>query len=376
MLWLPVVLIYFMDLQIWYSIISAVVGGTIGLFSHLGEIRNISQLRLRFQFFASAMQFNLMPEEKLLSQQATLLRKLRDAIHRLKLRYGLGKPFTKIESSQVDATRFALIWNEIIITFREEDILSDRELELLELPPNCWKIRAKELENESDTSLWLRICKSEYRRCAVIEAYDSIEYLFLMTLKVDKVEFSIVTNIFREIDYYIQESKLKYYATSGIGDNNELIPDSYLTSAVFVNEHIEVRPDHIAAVAPLRSGIPVQQLTADESSLLLDLDNKLREQVIGQEEAVSAISRAMKRCRVGLKDPSRLIATLLFCGPTGVGKTELAKSLAACYFGSERNMIRLDMSEYMERHSVSKLIGSSPGYVGYGEGAFGLPCLT
>ncbi|KAL5066472.1 hypothetical protein RYX36_028209 [Vicia faba] len=214
-----------MDLQIWYSIISAVVGGTIGLFSHLGEIRNISQLRLRFQFFASAMQFNLMPEEKLLSQQATLLRKLRDAIHRLKLRYGLGKPFTKIESSQVDATRFALIWNEIIITFREEDILSDRELELLELPPNCWKIRvirwscfllcnelllaltqAKELENESDTSLWLKICKSEYRRCDVIEAYDSIKYLFLMILKVDKVEFSIVTNIFREIDYYIQEA--------------------------------------------------------------------------------------------------------------------------------------------------------------------------
>ncbi|KAL5096295.1 hypothetical protein RYX36_000622 [Vicia faba] len=89
MLWLPVVLIYFMDLQIWYSIISAVVGGMFGLFSHLGEIRNISQLRFRFQFFASAMQFNLMPEEKLLSQQATLLRKLRDAIHRLKLRYVL-----------------------------------------------------------------------------------------------------------------------------------------------------------------------------------------------------------------------------------------------------------------------------------------------
>ncbi|CAI8598995.1 unnamed protein product [Vicia faba] len=166
----------------------------------------------------------------------------------------------------------------------------------------------------------------------------------------------------------VQESKLKYYATSGIGDSNELILDSYLTSAVFDNERIEVRPDHIAAVASLWSGIPVQQLTADESSLLLDLDNKLRERVIGQEEAVSAISRAMKRCRVGLKDPGRPIATLLFCGPTGVGKTELAKSLAACYFGSERNMIRLDMSEYMERHSVSKLIGSSPGYVGYGEG--------
>ncbi|PNY07958.1 chaperone protein ClpD chloroplastic-like [Trifolium pratense] len=166
----------------------------------------------------------------------------------------------------------------------------------------------------------------------------------------------------------VQESKLKYYGASGIEDTGELILDSYLTSAAFDNERIEVRPDHIAEVASLWSGIPVKQLTADERSLLLDLDNKLRERVIGQEEAVSAISRSVKRSRVGLKDPSRPIATLLFCGPTGVGKTELAKSLAACYFGSETDMIRLDMSEYMERHSVSKLIGSPPGYVGYGEG--------
>ncbi|GAU36752.1 hypothetical protein TSUD_318510, partial [Trifolium subterraneum] len=166
----------------------------------------------------------------------------------------------------------------------------------------------------------------------------------------------------------VQESKLKYYGASGIEDTDELILDSYLTSAAFDNERIEVRPDHIAEVASLWSGIPVKQLTADERSLLLDLDNKLRERVVGQEEAVSAISRSVKRSRVGLKDPSRPIATLLFCGPTGVGKTELAKSLAACYFGSETNMIRLDMSEYMERHSVSKLIGSPPGYVGYGEG--------
>lgn len=166
----------------------------------------------------------------------------------------------------------------------------------------------------------------------------------------------------------VQESKLKYYGASGIEDTGELILDSYLTSAAIDNERIEVRPDHIAEVASLWSGIPVKQLTADERSLLLDLDNKLRERVIGQEEAVSSISRSVKRSRVGLKDPSRPIATLLFCGPTGVGKTELAKSLAACYFGSETNMIRLDMSEYMERHSVSKLIGSPPGYVGYGEG--------
>ncbi|KAJ1376279.1 P-loop containing nucleoside triphosphate hydrolase [Sesbania bispinosa] len=164
------------------------------------------------------------------------------------------------------------------------------------------------------------------------------------------------------------ESKLKYYGASNVDDTSELILDSYLPSAASDDEPIVVGPDDIAAVASLWSGIPVQRLTADQRVLLLDLENQLRKRVIGQEEAVAAISRAVKRSRVGLKHPSRPIATMLFCGPTGVGKTELAKSLAACYFGSEAAMIRLDMSEYMERHTVSKLIGSPPGYVGYGEG--------
>ncbi|WCJ36385.1 ATP-dependent Clp protease ATP-binding subunit ClpC [Euphorbia peplus] len=134
------------------------------------------------------------------------------------------------------------------------------------------------------------------------------------------------------------------------------------------DEPLVVGPDDIAAVASLWSGIPVQQLTADEKMFLVGLDDELRKRVIGQEEAVIAISRAVKRSRVGLNDPDRPIAAMMFCGPTGVGKTELAKSLAACYFGSESAMLRLDMSEYMERHSVSKLIGAPPGYVGYGEG--------
>ncbi|KAG5035818.1 hypothetical protein AAZX31_04G185800 [Glycine max] len=164
------------------------------------------------------------------------------------------------------------------------------------------------------------------------------------------------------------ENKLKYYGASSIDDTNELILDSYLSSATTNNEPIEVGPEDIAAVASLWSGIPVQKLTADQRILLLHLENQLRKRVIGQEEAVAAISRAVKRSRVGLKDPDRPIAAMLFCGPTGVGKTELAKSLAACYFGSEAAMVRLDMSEYMERHTVSKLIGSPPGYVGYGEG--------
>uniref|UniRef100_A0A0D3FVG6 Clp R domain-containing protein n=1 Tax=Oryza barthii TaxID=65489 RepID=A0A0D3FVG6_9ORYZ len=135
-----------------------------------------------------------------------------------------------------------------------------------------------------------------------------------------------------------------------------------------------VGSEEIARVTSLWSGIPVQQLTADERKLLVGLDDELRKRVIGQDDAVLAISKAVKRSRVGLNDPDRPIATLIFCGPTGVGKTELTKALAASYFGSvghsllESATVRLDMSEYMERHAVSKLIGSPPGYMGFGEG--------
>uniref|UniRef100_A0A0D9W4J3 Clp R domain-containing protein n=1 Tax=Leersia perrieri TaxID=77586 RepID=A0A0D9W4J3_9ORYZ len=140
------------------------------------------------------------------------------------------------------------------------------------------------------------------------------------------------------------------------------------------NEPSLVGSEEIARVTSLWSGIPVQQLTADERKLLVGLDDELRKRVIGQDDAVLAISKAVKRSRVGLNDPDRPIATLIFCGPTGVGKTELTKALAASYFGSvghsllESAMVRLDMSEYMERHAVSKLIGSPPGYMGFGEG--------
>ncbi|XP_002511055.2 chaperone protein ClpD, chloroplastic [Ricinus communis] len=156
-------------------------------------------------------------------------------------------------------------------------------------------------------------------------------------------------------------------SASSTDDSGEIILKS--TEHVMLDdEPTVVGPDDIAAVASLWSGIPVQQLTADERMFLVGLDDELRKRVIGQDEAVSAISRAVKRSRVGLKDPDRPIAAMMFCGPTGVGKTELAKALAACYFGSESAMLRLDMSEYMERHTVSKLIGAPPGYVGYGEG--------
>merc|ERR1712100_436698 len=100
---------------------------------------------------------------------------------------------------------------------------------------------------------------------------------------------------------------------------------------------------------------------------LVKMESTLHTRVIGQEEAITAISRAIRRARVGLKNPNRPIASFIFCGPTGVGKTELCKALSAAYFGTEESMIRLDMSEFMERHTVSKLIGSPPGYVGYDE---------
>ncbi|CAK9171086.1 unnamed protein product [Ilex paraguariensis] len=226
LLWLPVVLIYLMDLQIWYAIYSSFVGAAVGLFSHLGEIRNIQQLRLRFQFFANAIQFNLMPEEQLLNARGTLRTKFKDAIHRLQLRYGLGTPFKKLESNQVEANKFALIWNEIILTFREEDILSDHEVELLELPQNTWNVRvirwpclllcnelllalsqAKELVDAPDKWLWYKICKNEYRRCAVIETYDCIRHLLLEIVKTNTEEHSIVTIFFQEIDQSVQIEK-------------------------------------------------------------------------------------------------------------------------------------------------------------------------
>ncbi|CAH9112865.1 unnamed protein product [Cuscuta epithymum] len=141
-----------------------------------------------------------------------------------------------------------------------------------------------------------------------------------------------------------------------------------INSAAKDDESCVVGPEEIASVASLWSGIPLQQLRVDERILLMSLDEQLRKRVVGQDEAISAIYRAVKRSRVGLKDPKRPIAAMLFCGPTGVGKSELAKALAATYFGSESAMLRLDMSEYMERHSISKLIGSPPGYIGYGEG--------
>jgi len=133
-------------------------------------------------------------------------------------------------------------------------------------------------------------------------------------------------------------------------------------------EHLSVTKDDIADIVTLWTGIPVRKLAEEESEKLLNLDSILKSRIIGQNDAVSAVARAIRRGRMGLKDPKRPMGSFLFLGPTGVGKTELTKALADILFGNESAMIRIDMSEYMEKHSVSKLIGSPPGYVGYDEG--------
>ena len=138
------------------------------------------------------------------------------------------------------------------------------------------------------------------------------------------------------------------------------------------NEHDANKPvvteENIAEVIGMMTGVPVTKLTESESDRLLKLEQTLHERVIGQNDAIVAISKAIRRARVGLKSPNRPIGSFIFCGPTGVGKTELAKALSEAVFGSEDNMVRVDMSEFMEKHSTSKLIGSPPGYVGYDDG--------
>merc|ERR1711897_64716 len=137
----------------------------------------------------------------------------------------------------------------------------------------------------------------------------------------------------------------------------------------FVREDVDmVTENDISDVVSNWTGIPVNKLTGSESERLMKMEETIHERIIGQKHAVTAVSKAIRRARVGLRNPDRPIASFIFAGPTGVGKTELTKALTDYMFGNEDSMIRLDMSEYMEKHTVAKLIGSPPGYVGYNEG--------
>jgi ATP-dependent Clp protease ATP-binding subunit ClpC len=135
-----------------------------------------------------------------------------------------------------------------------------------------------------------------------------------------------------------------------------------------MSEKPQVTTEDVAEVVAMWTGVPVQQIAGEESERLLQMEEALHKRVVGQDEAIEAISKAVRRARAGLKDPRRPIGTFIFLGPTGVGKTELAKALAEFMFGSEEALVKLDMSEFMERHNVARLVGSPPGYVGYEEG--------
>ncbi len=165
-----------------------------------------------------------------------------------------------------------------------------------------------------------------------------------------------------KIKEVLENKKESTSEDESIKDTNSVNNDSKLMQNPMVSE------EDVAHIVASWTGVPVQKLTETESVKLLNMEETLHQRLIGQDEAVKAVSRAIRRARVGLKNPNRPIASFIFSGPTGVGKTELTKSLASYFFGSEEAMIRLDMSEFMERHTVSKLIGSPPGYVGFNEG--------
>jgi len=165
-----------------------------------------------------------------------------------------------------------------------------------------------------------------------------------------------------KIKEVLENNKESTVDNESINDTSSISNDSKLVQSPMVSE------EDVAHIVASWTGVPVQKLTETESVKLLNMEETLHQRLIGQDEAVKAVSRAIRRARVGLKNPNRPIASFIFSGPTGVGKTELTKSLASYFFGSEEAMIRLDMSEFMERHTVSKLIGSPPGYVGFNEG--------
>nr|YP_009294355.1 Clp protease ATP binding subunit [Palmaria palmata]AOM67795.1 Clp protease ATP binding subunit [Palmaria palmata] len=184
----------------------------------------------------------------------------------------------------------------------------------------------------------------------------------LRTVLKTKDEAIRAQNYEKAEQYRTREMEIKAQIAA-IAQSKKSEPDLNLEDPVVTEEDI-------AEIVAFWTGIPVTKLTKSESEKLLHMEDTLHDRIIGQDEAVVAVSRAIRRARVGLKNPGRPIASFIFSGPTGVGKTELTKALASYFFGSEESMVRLDMSEYMERHTVSKLIGSPPGYVGYSEGGY------
>ncbi len=203
----------------------------------------------------------------------------------------------------------------------------------------------------------------EASSAARLKVMKTPEKLYELEAKIKELDIKIERSI--RFEAFLQASEQKAEQDVLVKKYNHLkekIERERMEKSYVVTE------DNIAEVTSMWTKIPLQKLAEKESEKLLKLESILHKRVIGQEEAVTAVSRAMRRGRVGLQDPGRPIASFLFLGPTGVGKTELSKALAEAMFGAENALIRVDMSEYMEGHSVSKMIGSPPGYVGFDEG--------
>ncbi len=236
------------------------------------------------------------------------------------------------------------------VTIREDALVAAVRLSSRYINDRRLPDKAIDLIDEASSAARLKIMRTP-------------EKLYELEAKIKELDIKIERSI--RFEAYLQASEQKQ-------EQDELVKKYNRLKEKVERERMEksyvVTEEDIAAVTSMWTKIPLQKLEEKESEKLMKLESILHRRVIGQEEAVTAVSRAMRRGRVGLQDPNRPIASFLFLGPTGVGKTELSKALAEAMFGSESALIRVDMSEYMEGHSVSKMIGSPPGYVGFDEG--------
>ncbi|GJV75879.1 ATP-dependent Clp protease ATP-binding subunit ClpA homolog CD4B, chloroplastic-like protein [Tanacetum coccineum] len=243
---------------------------------------------------------------------------------------------------------------QILKGLRERDrFLPDKAIDLIDEAGSRVRLRHAQLPEEArELEKELRQITKEKNEAVRGQDFEKAILFFML----------ILSSCFRELRD--REMDLKTQISALIDKNKEMSK----AESEAGDEGPTVTEADIQHIVSTWTGIPVEKVSSDESERLLKMEDTLHTRIIGQDEAVKAISRAIRRARVGLKNPNRPIASFIFSGPTGVGKSELAKSLASYYFGSEEAMIRLDMSEFMERHTVSKLIGSPPGYVGYTEG--------
>jgi ATPases with chaperone activity, ATP-binding subunit len=203
----------------------------------------------------------------------------------------------------------------------------------------------------------------------LIDEAGSRMRVYKKPLEGEQKEFSDKLKNLREQKIDAVHSQL-YEKAAQIRDQEKLVIDEIDSLEGVSSSEVEmvIDEEEIAEVLAQWTGIPVHRLTQEETARLLEMEKELHKRIIGQEEAISAVSKAIRRTRSGLKDPKRPSGSFIFLGPSGVGKTETAKALAEFLFGDEDSLIQIDMSEYMEKHTVSRLIGSPPGYVGYDEG--------